>query len=133
LFAAFATSESAGSKPRLNVLPINEVKVVFRSFELDPHAQKDADHDVHDMLALKYGMSRRQAIAMNDNVADEEEAGRLGIRGVPNKPGTNRSPNDGQWEWHTGLTIKEMFGAWLSMPSRQRKDFILSLWLRLRV
>jgi predicted DsbA family dithiol-disulfide isomerase len=47
------------------------VEVVFRSFELDPHAPKDADHDVHDMLAMKYGMSRQQEKAMNDNVAGQ--------------------------------------------------------------
>lgn len=46
----------------------DDVEVVFRSFELDPHAPRDVDHDVHDMLAAKYGMSREQAIAMNGNV-----------------------------------------------------------------
>lgn len=42
-----------------------EVEVVFRSFELDPNSPKDLDHDVHDMLVAKYGMSREQAISMN--------------------------------------------------------------------
>lgn len=49
----------------------DDVKVVYRSFELDPHAEKDVDHDVHDMLVAKYGMSREQAIAMNENVGSK--------------------------------------------------------------
>ncbi|KIL39841.1 hypothetical protein SD70_17410 [Gordoniibacillus kamchatkensis] len=54
----------------------DEVEVVFRSFELDPNSPRDVGHDVHAMLAAKYGMSRQQAIAMNANVAAQaEEAG----------------------------------------------------------
>lgn len=49
----------------------DDVKVVYRSFELDPHAQRDVDHDVHDMLVAKYGMSREQAIAMNENLGSK--------------------------------------------------------------
>jgi len=45
------------------------VKVIFRSFELDPSAPRDVDYDVHDMLAAKYGMNREQAIAMNKNLS----------------------------------------------------------------
>ncbi|MGG1443327.1 DsbA family oxidoreductase [Brevibacillus laterosporus] len=47
----------------------DDVEVVFRSFELDPKAQRDVDYDVHDMLVAKYGMSRDQAIAMNENLS----------------------------------------------------------------
>ncbi|MBW5447222.1 thioredoxin domain-containing protein [Cohnella sp. CFH 77786] len=46
----------------------DDVEIVYRSFELDPHAPKDVNHDVHDMLSAKYGMSRQQAIAMNEKV-----------------------------------------------------------------
>ncbi|WP_373232364.1 DsbA family oxidoreductase [Cohnella sp.] len=49
----------------------DDVKVVYRSFELDPQAQRDVDHDVHDMLVAKYGMSREQAIAMNENLGSK--------------------------------------------------------------
>jgi predicted DsbA family dithiol-disulfide isomerase len=49
----------------------SQVEVVYRSFELDPHAERDIDHDVHDMLAAKYGMSREQAKAMNENVTEQ--------------------------------------------------------------
>ncbi|WP_126428390.1 DsbA family oxidoreductase [Brevibacillus marinus] len=46
-----------------------EVTVVYRSFELDPHAEREQQRDVHDLLAAKYGMSRAQAKAMNEQVA----------------------------------------------------------------
>ncbi|CAG7630090.1 hypothetical protein PAESOLCIP111_03166 [Paenibacillus solanacearum] len=54
-----------------------EVEVVYRSFELDPNAPVSVDHDVHQMLAGKYGMSREQAIDMNRNVV--EQAAALGL------------------------------------------------------
>ncbi|WNQ08854.1 DsbA family oxidoreductase [Paenibacillus aurantius] len=54
----------------------DEVEVAFRSFELDPNAPKEVDQDVHSMLAGKYGMSREQAVAMNENVTRQaKEAG----------------------------------------------------------
>lgn len=54
----------------------DDVEVVFKSFELDPRAPRHVEHDVHDMLAVKYGMSRQQAIAMNQNLGDQaREAG----------------------------------------------------------
>ncbi|MFS3914147.1 DsbA family oxidoreductase [Bacillus australimaris] len=45
-----------------------QVEIEFKSFELDPHAPLDVDHDVHDMLVKKYGMSRSRAMAMNEQV-----------------------------------------------------------------
>ena len=56
----------------------DQVEVVWRSFELDPHAEsvraagEGPDHA--DVLASKYGMSRAQAEAAIDNVT----AGRRG-------------------------------------------------------
>jgi len=56
----------------------DEVQVIYRSFELDPHAAKHSPIDVHDMLAAKYGMSREQAIAMNERVGRQaQEVGLL--------------------------------------------------------
>lgn len=49
----------------------DKVEVEFKSFELDPRAPKQTNHDVHDMLSKKYGMSREQAIAMNSNLAGQ--------------------------------------------------------------
>lgn len=54
----------------------DDVEVVYKSFELDPNAPKKVDHDVHDMLSSKYGMSREQAISMNNNLgAQAKEVG----------------------------------------------------------
>ncbi|GFN32857.1 DsbA family oxidoreductase [Paenibacillus xylaniclasticus] len=46
----------------------DHIDIQYRSFELDPNAEKDVPHDVHDMLSSKYGMTRDQAIEMNQNV-----------------------------------------------------------------
>lgn len=51
----------------------DEVKVVFRSFELDPHAPQIQDQNVHERLAEKYGMSLEQAKAMNERVGRQAE------------------------------------------------------------
>lgn len=47
------------------------VKVVFRSFELDPNAAISYEHDVHEMLSRKYGMPREKAIEMNSDLAKQ--------------------------------------------------------------
>lgn len=51
----------------------DKVEIVYRSFELDPNARRDVDYDVYDMLASKYGMSRDEAKAMNDNVSKQAQ------------------------------------------------------------
>ncbi|MCR8634764.1 DsbA family oxidoreductase [Paenibacillus radicis (ex Xue et al. 2023)] len=52
----------------------SNVEVVYRSFELDPNSKRDEDHDAHQMLSSKYGMSREQAISMNGDVARQASA-----------------------------------------------------------
>jgi len=52
----------------------DQVEVIYRSFELDPHAAKHIEQDVHDMLATKYGMTREKAIAMSNNVSNMAES-----------------------------------------------------------
>jgi len=52
-----------------------EVEVVYRSFELNPDADRDGNPGVVDMLAQKYGMSREQAaerVRMVTEIAREE-------------------------------------------------------------
>jgi predicted DsbA family dithiol-disulfide isomerase len=49
----------------------SEVRIVFRSFELDPNAPRDVAIDVYDMLSSKYGVSRSQAVAMNRQIAEQ--------------------------------------------------------------
>jgi len=46
----------------------NHIDIQYRSFELDPSAEKNVPHDVHEMLSAKYGMTRDKAMEMNDNV-----------------------------------------------------------------
>ncbi|WP_127531291.1 DsbA family oxidoreductase [Paenibacillus kobensis] len=46
----------------------DHIDIQYRSFELDPNAQKEYPHDVHEMLSSKYGMTRDKAIEMNQNV-----------------------------------------------------------------
>ena len=50
-----------------------QVEVIYRSFELDPRAPKDVEHDIYEELAAKYGISRGQAIEMNENVGGMAE------------------------------------------------------------
>ncbi|HUS17478.1 MAG TPA: DsbA family oxidoreductase [Chloroflexia bacterium] len=45
-----------------------QVKVVWRSFQLDPRAPKGGDTSLDEMLARKYGMSVQQAAATNARV-----------------------------------------------------------------
>jgi predicted DsbA family dithiol-disulfide isomerase len=46
----------------------DDIDVIYRSFELDPTAQTDAERSVTEMLAEKYGVSLAQATAMNARV-----------------------------------------------------------------
>lgn len=50
------------------------VEVIYKSFELDPNAQRDGNPNVHDMLAMKYGMSREQAIANTKQITEQAKA-----------------------------------------------------------
>lgn len=42
----------------------DEVDIVWRSFELDPHAPRELSGDLADHLAAKYGRTREQAVQM---------------------------------------------------------------------
>ena len=56
----------------------DEVEVVFRSFELDPHRPEGETTPVLGMLAKKYGMSEAQAAAAEQRVADNARSEGLG-------------------------------------------------------
>lgn len=49
----------------------DQVEVVFRSFELDPNASVNETRDIHELLSLKYGMAREQAVQMNNQLAEQ--------------------------------------------------------------
>jgi len=61
----------------------DDVEVVWRSFELDPHAPHDSREDPVDRLARKYGMTREAALAAQARVtglaADEGLTYRLDL------------------------------------------------------
>ena len=61
----------------------DDVEVVWRSFELDPHAPQDSREDPVDRLARKYGMTREAALAAQARVtglaADEGLTYRLDL------------------------------------------------------
>lgn len=44
------------------------VEVIWKSFQLNPGLSDDLEGDMHDYLAAKYGVSRDEAIAMNDRM-----------------------------------------------------------------
>ncbi|WP_139488519.1 DsbA family oxidoreductase [Brevibacillus dissolubilis] len=50
-----------------------EIEVIYRSFELDPNAKREATQDIHSMLAGKYGMSLEQAKSANADVGRQAE------------------------------------------------------------
>src|SRR4051794_38192153 len=47
----------------------DKVKVIWRSYQLDPGAPRDPDKTVNEILAQKYGASLSQAAAMNERVS----------------------------------------------------------------
>ncbi|KIL46481.1 DSBA oxidoreductase [Jeotgalibacillus alimentarius] len=54
----------------------DQVEVIYRSFQLDPDAPKNASEDTVSALAKKYGMSYDQAVEMTNNVvAQAKEVG----------------------------------------------------------
>lgn len=56
----------------------DEVEIVWRSFELNPHEAVETSGDAHDYLAAKYGMSRDQAVAAHQQMT--ERAAAVGLR-----------------------------------------------------
>ncbi|WP_026021339.1 DsbA family oxidoreductase [Paenibacillus senegalensis] len=48
-----------------------EVQVQYRSFQLDPHAAKNPDYDLYDMLSKKMGRSREEVKQMNQQLANQ--------------------------------------------------------------
>lgn len=51
----------------------DEIELVYRSFELDPGAPKDTESSIHELLAVKYGLSLEQAQESNCNVAQQAQ------------------------------------------------------------
>jgi len=49
---------------------LDQVKVIWRSFELDPNAPSDYSGSVNDLLAERYGMTRERAERVNQHVTE---------------------------------------------------------------
>lgn len=54
----------------------DKVEVIYRSFQLDPNAEKHPTQDAYTAIAEKYGISREQSIAMHEDIVRQgKEAG----------------------------------------------------------
>ena len=62
------------------------VEVVFRSFELDPHAKKETPLSIHEIIAQKYGISVEEAKRANADIGKQAEALGLTFRFETMKP-----------------------------------------------
>lgn len=49
----------------------DQIEVIYRSFELDPQAEKEGNESAPVMLSKKYGMSVEEARAMNANITEQ--------------------------------------------------------------
>lgn len=58
----------------------DEVEVLWRSFELDPGAPRERDIDLATHLSRKLGVSREEAVAMQQRVTDLGVADGIGFR-----------------------------------------------------
>ncbi|RAP77097.1 DsbA family oxidoreductase [Paenibacillus montanisoli] len=52
----------------------DQVEVIYRSFQLDPNAEKNPKHDVYDLVAGKYGVSRERSIQLHENLVMQAAA-----------------------------------------------------------
>jgi predicted DsbA family dithiol-disulfide isomerase len=65
----------------------DEVEVVWRAYELDPHAPARREGDYAERLARKYGMSREQAVAANERLTATAAADGLDFHFERAQPG----------------------------------------------
>lgn len=96
----------------------DQVEVVFKSFELDPRAPQTVEHDVHHMLAVKYGMTRDKAIAMNKNLTDQaKEVGltfNMDSMKLTNTFDAHRLTHFAAKKGKREEAVKELFGAYFT-------------------
>ncbi|ASK61425.1 disulfide bond formation protein DsbA [Virgibacillus phasianinus] len=51
----------------------DKVAITYKSYELDPNAEKNPDKNIHELLAGKYNMSVEKAKQSNENLAKQAE------------------------------------------------------------
>ena len=54
-----------------------DVKIAFRSFQLDPYAKKNTGMDIHQVLSVKHGMPYEKAKQLNNQL--EQQAKEIGL------------------------------------------------------
>ncbi|NBD27627.1 DsbA family oxidoreductase [Paenibacillus glycinis] len=54
-----------------------EIEVEYKSFQLNPAAEKHPKHDAYGLVAEKYGISREQSVSMHENLVNQ--AAELGL------------------------------------------------------
>lgn len=52
----------------------DQVEIEYKSFELDPNAEKNPGKSIHELLASKYGMSLERAKSSNESVGNQAAA-----------------------------------------------------------
>lgn len=55
----------------------SELEIRWRSFELNPNANRDTDRDIYDLLASKYGQTREWAVRANEDL--KSRAAEIGL------------------------------------------------------
>lgn len=55
----------------------DQVKVEFKSFELDPNAEKNTGQSIHELLAKKYGRTVEEAKKMNEEMGKQASSAGL--------------------------------------------------------
>lgn len=60
--------------------PDEKVEVVYKSFELDPTAERNTGRNMHEKLAAKYGRSLDEAREMTQNMSDQAKVMGLDFR-----------------------------------------------------
>ncbi|WP_079477997.1 DsbA family oxidoreductase [Halobacillus salinus] len=58
----------------------DQVELVFKSFELDPQAEKNTGQNIHEKLAAKYGRSLDEARGMTANMTEQAKMEGLDFR-----------------------------------------------------
>ncbi|MEK4126940.1 DsbA family oxidoreductase [Anoxybacillus sp. FSL W8-0382] len=106
------------------------VEVVFRSFELDPHAKKETPFSIHEMIAQKYGISVEEAKRANADIGKQAEALGLTFRFETMKPtNTFDAHRLAQYAKEKGKEVVErLFYAYFTESKRiSDRDVLLEL------
>lgn len=94
------------------------VEVTWRSFQLNPEQPRGIEKDMHDYLAAKYGVSREEAIAMNDRMLGMAEAAGIEMdleRARPrNTFDAHRMLQLGVATGRAGELVEELFSAYFT-------------------